>query len=99
MTYSNVSSLFDFHDRSYLRTAAIHVMSAISGWALPRGQAAELNRDEYSRPDFGTRAAAWEKFVAMGAVSAEQVARYERFQEGEGIPSEDAMTAITGGEQ
>ena len=22
MTYSNVSSLFDFHDRSYLRTAA-----------------------------------------------------------------------------
>ena len=36
MTYSNVSSLFDFHDRSYLRTAAIHVMSAISGWALPR---------------------------------------------------------------
>ena len=53
MTYSNVSSLFDFHDRSYLRTAAIHVMSAISGWALPRGQAAEFNRDEYSRPTSG----------------------------------------------
>jgi phage portal protein BeeE len=101
MTYSNVSSLFDFHDRSYLRTAATHVMGALSYWALPRGQAAELNRDEYSRPSFDARAGAWEKFVTMGAVSSEQVARYERFQ-GESDdpnPSEDAMTAITGGEQ
>ena len=100
MTYSNVSSLFDFHDRSYLRTAAIHVMGALSYWALPRGQAAELNRDEYSRPSFDSRAGAWEKFVNMGAATAEQVARYERFQ-GESEDSEDeaAMTALTGGEQ
>ena len=70
MTYSNVSSLFDFHDRSYLRTAAIHVMGALSYWALPRGQAAELNRDEYSRPSFDARAGAWEKFVTMGAATA-----------------------------
>ena len=100
MTYSNVSSLFDFHDRSYLRTAATHVMSALSYWALPRGQAAELNRDEYSRPSFDARAGAWEKFVTMGAATPEQVARYERFQ-GESDDSEDeaAMTALTGGEQ
>ena len=100
MTYSNVTSLFDFHDRSYLRTAAIHVMTAISGWALPRGQAAELNRDEYSRPDIGTRAEAWSKFVEMGAVTPEQVARYERFQgEEDQMTSEAAMTEISGGEQ
>ncbi len=101
MTYSNVSSLFDFHDRSYLRTAATHVMSALSFWALPRGQAAELNRDEYSRPSFDVRAGAWEKFVTIGAVTPEQVARYERFQseDDEDQTSEDAMTAITGGEQ
>lgn len=102
MTYSNVSSLFDFHDRQTLRPIATHIMTAISYWALPRGQAAELNRDEYSRPDFGTRAVAWEKFVAMGAVSPEQVARYERFQAESDEPEptpEDAMTAITGGEQ
>jgi phage portal protein BeeE len=105
MTYSNVSSLFDFHDRSYLRTAATHVMGAISYWALPRGQAAELNRDEYSRPDFAARAGGWEKFVAMGAVKPEQVARYERFQGGtgentldDGESDEAAMTALTGGE-
>lgn len=102
MTYSNVTSLFDFHDRSYLRTAATHVMSAISYWALPRGQAAELNRDEYSRPAFDQRAPAWEKFVDMGAVTPEAVARYERFQgdttEPEADAGETAMTALTGGE-
>lgn len=105
MTYSNVTSLFDFHDRSYLRTAASHVMGAISYWALPRGQAAELNRDEYSRPSFDQRAPAWEKFVKMGAVTPEAVARYERFQGGtvetqvdEDAVSEAAMTELTGGE-
>jgi hypothetical protein len=99
MTYSNVSSLFDFHDRSYLRTAAAAVMAAISYWALPRGQAAELNRDEYSRPAFDARAGAWEKFVNMGAATPEQVARYERFQGEDDETAEAAMTAITGGEQ
>jgi phage portal protein BeeE len=106
MTYSNVSTLFDFHDRSYLRTAAAHVMGALSYWALPRGQAVELNRDEYSRPSFDQRAGAWEKFVTIGAVTPEQVARYERFQgsSSESEPdeagaSEAAMTALTGGEQ
>jgi phage portal protein BeeE len=99
MTYSNVSSLFDFHDRSYLRTAAANVMAALSYWALPRGQAAELNRDEYSRPAFDARAGAWEKFVNIGAATPEQVARYERFQGEDDETAEAAMTAITGGEQ
>jgi hypothetical protein len=106
MTYSNVSMLFDFHDRSYLRTAATRVMAALSYWALARGQAAELNRDEYSRPSFDQRAPAWEKLAKIGAVTPEQVARYERFQGGTGesqvdedAASEAAMTAITGGEQ
>ena len=102
MTYSNVSSLFDFHDRSYLRTAAVYVMGALSYWGLPRSQAVELSRDEYTRPSFDARAGAWKNFWEIGAVSPEQVARYERFQgEGEESPpsDEDAMTAITGGEQ
>jgi phage portal protein BeeE len=102
LTYSNVSSLFDFHDRSYLRPAAIQVMTALSWWALPRGQAAELNRDEYSRPSFDARAPAWKDFVEMGAVKPEAVARYERFQGGTTdtqIDDEAAMTAVTGGEQ
>jgi HK97 family phage portal protein len=47
MTYKNVTMWFDMHWRSGLRPKAQHVMSALSGWALPRGTTVELNRDEY----------------------------------------------------
>jgi len=96
MTYSNVSGLFDFHDRQTLRPMAAHVMGALSYWALPSGQGAELNRDEYSRPSFEQRAAAWEKFIAAGVVTAEAVAKAERFQGG--TPEVAPMTELTGGE-
>ena len=39
-----------------LRPKAGHVMTALSGWALPRGQSVELNRDEYCRPALKERA-------------------------------------------
>jgi HK97 family phage portal protein len=108
MTYSNVSALFDFHDRQTLKSLASHVMGALSYWALPRGQAAELNRDEYSRPSFDQRAVAWEKLITARVVTPEEVRMYERFQ-GEGppklpetpeTPEQDgaAMTQLTGGE-
>jgi len=100
MTYSNVSSLFDFHDRQTLRALAGHVMSAISYWGLPSGQKAELNRDEYSRPPFAERADAWVKLHAEGLVDTETVQRAERLLgEGEGDVAPSApITAITGGE-
>lgn len=47
MTYSNVTSLFDYHWRAGLRPKASAVMAALSGWLLPRGTTAELNRDAY----------------------------------------------------
>jgi HK97 family phage portal protein len=91
MTYSNATMLFDFHDRRYLKTAAVHVMSALSGWALPRGQSAELNRDEYSRPTFKDRAEAYEKLFGIGVLSSEEIRTMERF-----IGTESAE-ALTGG--
>jgi HK97 family phage portal protein len=91
MTYSNVSSLFDFHDRAGLKPKAVHVMSALSGWALPRGQSAELNRDEYSRPAFKERAEAYEKLVNIGVLDREEIRTMERF-----IGTESAE-ALTGG--
>jgi hypothetical protein len=96
MTYSNVSSLFDFHDRQTLRALSITVMSAISYWALPAGQKAELNRDEYSRPSFDQRADAWVKLKGAGIVDAETVQRAERL-----LPGDETapITAITGGEE
>jgi HK97 family phage portal protein len=89
MTYSNVDQIFDFHDRRYLKTAAVHVMSALSGWGLPRGQAAELNRDEYSRPGLKERAEAYAKLVEIGALSAEEVRVMERLR---GTESAEALT-------
>jgi HK97 family phage portal protein len=96
MTYSNVSALFDFHDRQTLRTLAGHVMSALSYWALPAGQKAELNRDEYSRPSFDQRADAWVKLVAAGIVTTDEVRRAERLLGGDETAP---ITAITGGEE
>jgi HK97 family phage portal protein len=80
MTYSNVTSLFDYHDRSSLRPKATAVMSALSNWVLPRGQAVELNRDEYSRPAFNERAEAWVKLVDADIVDREEVRAMERFR-------------------
>ena len=79
MTYSNVSQLFDYHDRSALKPFAASVMEALSNWALPRGQTAELNRDEYTRPAFSERAEAWVKLKTAGLVSVEEFRVAERF--------------------
>jgi phage portal protein BeeE len=91
-TYSNVSSWFDHHDRTTLRPASARVMPALSYWALPRGQAAELNRDEYSRPAFNERADAWVKLVGANIVSAEEVRIAER------ITGDAPTAALTGAE-
>jgi hypothetical protein len=98
LTYSNATMLFDFHDRQTLRPMDIHVMRALSFWALPRGQAVELNHDEYSRPSFEQRADAWPKLIAARVVTAEEVRMYERFQ-GEATNEGVTMSVITGGEQ
>lgn len=73
MTYSNVSSLFDYHDRSALRPFATAVMSALSGWALPRGQTVELDRDEYTRPALPERATAYATLAGFGAITSDEV--------------------------
>lgn len=78
MTYSNVTSLFDFHDRSSLRPKASRVMSALSNWALPRGTTVEMNREEYTRPDPQQRAAYYQALAALGAISADEVRTMER---------------------
>lgn len=96
LTYSNVSMLFDFHDRASLRPKATHVMQALSNWALVRGQSVELNRDEYSRPAFNERADAWTKLVTAGIVTPEQVQQAERFVSA--TPDAAPLTALTGGQ-
>lgn len=92
MTYSNVESLFDFHDRASLGPKAVHVMQALSGWLLPRGQSVELNRDDYSRQPLKERAEAYKILVEMGALTPQEVRDRERFN-GEG-----SAVSLTGGD-
>ena len=104
LTYSNITSLFDFHDRASLRPKATSVMSALSFWALPRGQAVELNRDEYTRPSFDQRADAWVKLVTAGIITADEARAAERFPvqdepvSTEDVDGESAAVALTGGD-
>lgn len=56
MTYSNVTSIFDYHWRAGLRPQAQSVMAALSGWLVPRGTRVEVNRDAYVQPEPKVRA-------------------------------------------
>jgi hypothetical protein len=67
-------------------------MSPLSNWALPRGQAAELNRDEYSRPAFNERAEALVKLVDAGIMTVEEARLSER------LTGEAPTVALTGGD-
>lgn len=98
LTYSNVSSWFDHHDRASLRPKASTVMAALSNWALPRGQTAELNRDEYTRPAFNERADAWVKLKTAGLVTLEQFQAAERLFGQAPNGDTDAAIALTGGD-
>lgn len=96
MTYSNVAQLFDFHDRSMLRTLAGSVMPALSRWLLPHGHAVELNRDEYSRPNLLERSQAWKNLVEAGVISPDEVRVMERFNGP--APARSLSGGDTGGE-
>jgi HK97 family phage portal protein len=97
MTYSNVSQVFDQHDRLSLRPMAAHVMGALSAWLLPSTQRLELNTDEYSRPDFAARVEAYAKLIAAGVMSPEDVQIAERLRASTPGRSEVAMSTLTGG--
>ena len=92
MTYSNVSQLFDFHDRASLRTKAGAVMPALSNWLLPHGQALELNRDEYSRPGLLERSQAYVALHGIGAITTEEIRAMERWD------GTDSATSLSGGD-
>jgi hypothetical protein len=82
LTYSNISDLFDFHDRSGLRPSARTVMEALGAWALPRGQDLEVNSDDYTRLPLDKRALAYKTMVEIGVLSAEEIRAMERYNGG-----------------
>lgn len=99
MTYSNVSSLFDYHDRASLRPKAAAVMSALSWWALPRGQHVELNRDEYTRPAFNERAEGYKLLAETGEKLGKPVIDAGEIRTMERLHGDVSAEALTGGDE
>lgn len=79
MTYSNVSSIFDYWWRVGLKTKATLVMTALSNWALPRGTGIEINRDELVRPGPYERAQTYQILVNIGVLDPDEVREIERY--------------------
>lgn len=94
LTYSNIADLFDFHDRSSLRPKSRMVMESLSGWALPRGQAVELNRDDYTRLPLDKRAQTYKTLIELEILTNEEARIMERFY---GVAANTAAQALTGG--
>jgi HK97 family phage portal protein len=78
MTYSNVSSLFDYHWRATLRPLSRFITRAMSEWALPNGTDLELDPDSYIRPSPQDRANTYKVMVEMGAMTIAEVRKAER---------------------
>ena len=91
MTYSNASSIFDFHWRGGLRPKAQRVMLALSQWLVPHGTGVEVNRDAYVQPGPYERAQTWQILTSIGVVTPEQVQQIERF-----APTANMLTSGTG---
>ena len=79
MTYSNTSSLFDYHWRAGIKPKADRLMSSLAGWLTPRGTGLEVNRDEYIRPGPLERAQTYATLVGIGALDVEEIRGIERF--------------------
>lgn len=93
MTYANATSLFDYHWRAGLQPKAKAVMSALSGWALPRGTTVEVNRDAYVQAQPLTRAQTAEILnrikdeAGNPALSVAEIRRAERLDTSSNDPS------------
>jgi len=92
MTYSNVSSIFDYHWRAGLKPKASRVMLALSQWLVPRGTSVEVNRDEYVNPGPYERAQTYEIHQRIGSMTVEEIREAERF----GVASRSAGTQLSG---
>lgn len=93
LTYSNVSQLFDFHERASLGPKVGAVTAAISRWALPRGIGFDLNRDAYTRPQAADRASYYKTLFEIKAITADEIRTMERMN------GDIAPLALTGMEE
>lgn len=101
LTYNNGQALFDFHWRATLRAMAVNVASAISGWALPRGQRMEFNRDAYVQPDPESRARTYQTMFNIvdekgnRAITVDEIRMAERLLPNQPTPELEASTEMS----
>jgi phage portal protein BeeE len=106
MTYKNAEGIYDFHWRAFLRPKVSTIMEAISHWALPSTQSAELNRDDYVKPDFNSRVAGYAQlFAIFDPATGERALTVAEIRQAERLalldntvptPPPDALTTVTG---
>lgn len=94
MTYSNVSSVYDYHWRGGLRPKVQRIMLALSQWLVPRGTLIEVNRDEYVKPGPLERAQTHEIYHRIGALSSDEIRNAERFGTASRTSSSDVLTGV-----
>jgi HK97 family phage portal protein len=95
MTYSNVSSVYDYHWRGGLRPKASRLMLALSQWLVPRGTVIEVNRDEYVKPGPLERAQTEAIYLEHGVLSIEEVRETERFGTASRTAGSTTITGVT----
>lgn len=79
MTYSSMNMLFDQHWRMTLKPLQVNFMSALSNWALPRGQDVRLSAEDYVQQDFMTRTQGYQMMHSAGALTINEWRQLEGF--------------------
>jgi len=96
MTYSNTTSLFDYHWRACLRPMASAVMGALSGWLVPRGTIVEVNRDAYIRPGPKERAETYQILAAIVDPAGNPVMSVQEIRDAERLDDRLPAGALRG---
>ncbi len=79
LVYQNVTQIFSYHWRSFLRPVTRKISEAISFWALPHKTRMRFNPEQYIRGDLDSRVGTYEKLIEMGVLDAGMVRDMEEF--------------------
>lgn len=71
-TYTNATSLFDFHWRGALRPLGRKITEALSAFALPRGRRLHVNAGDYVQPSLVERSTGYKAMHEAGALSTDE---------------------------
>jgi HK97 family phage portal protein len=97
-TYKSVHDMFDFHWRAGLRPKAQAVMSALSGWLLPRGTQVEVNRDAYVEPNPLERAQTYQVLASIvDPATGQQAMTVEEIRQAERLSNSTPSDDLAGG--